>query len=137
MPGMHKLTINGVNFFWEKGGKGVNKNALFLMYGDDDSVGDWVGYYQSGNTKEPIRYTEGVDEEKEPSKKPDIKVVEGKDDAGEGMATILIDGDKYYWDKDGDNGLWKYESGGVYGNWVGYYQPKNKKEPIRYTDKPE
>jgi hypothetical protein len=70
-----------------------------------------------------------AEDEKEESKKPGPKVVMGKpvkdmDDT----FNINIDGTDYILIK-GENQLYTPEY-----SWVGYYQPGNKKEPIRFTE---
>jgi len=62
IPGYYKLTINDSNFFWGKKAEGTSKNGLFEMIGQDEDLGSWVGYYQPGNKREPIRYTDEPDE---------------------------------------------------------------------------
>ena len=121
------------------------------MWGADDSISDWVGYYQPGNKKDPIRYTEAVDdEEEETSKKPGPKkkeeppkkkeeqpqaAVEASKE-GDEIVRKILDGEEYFWRKK-TNALWRKEEDGSLGPWVGYYQPKNFEDPIRYTDEPE
>jgi len=42
-----------------------------------------------------------------------------------------------YWHDESTNGLYSIDSAGGFGGWVGYYQPDNEEEPIRYTATPE
>ena len=58
-----------------------------------------------------------------------------KEDDGS-LARISIDGQDYHRDTS-MNGLWKVaDDGEGFGAWVGYYQPGNDEEPIRFTDSP-
>lgn len=52
------------------------------------------------------------------------------------MPQMEIDGENYFHDRS-NNGLWKVEEGDSFGAWVGYYQPENAEEPIRYTESME
>jgi hypothetical protein len=77
------------------------------------------------------------------AKKPLIKgtakakakpVVESSEDGS--LARISIDGTDYHRDTS-MNGLWKVaDDGEGFGAWVGYYQPGNDEEPIRFTESP-
>jgi hypothetical protein len=50
------------------------------------------------------------------------------------MPTLTLD-DVDYWHSEETHGLWRKEADTFSGaNWVGYYQPGNEEEPIRYTD---
>lgn len=49
------------------------------------------------------------------------------------MPQMEIDGENYFHDRS-NNGLWKVEEDNAFGAWVGYYQPENAEEPIRYTE---
>jgi len=42
-----------------------------------------------------------------------------------------------YWHDESTNGLYSIDDAGGFGGWVGYYQPDNEEEPIRYTATPE
>jgi hypothetical protein len=73
----------------------------------------------------------------ETSKKPAAakKVVQTQESDGS-LGRISIDGQDYHRDT-GMNGLWKVaDDGEGFGAWVGYYQPGNEEEPIRFTDSP-
>jgi hypothetical protein len=58
---------------------------------------------------------------------------EAEEDA---MPKITIDGTAY-WHDESTNGLYSIDAAGGFGDWVGYYQPDNEEEPIRYTATPE
>jgi hypothetical protein len=51
------------------------------------------------------------------------------------LPTVTIDGENY-WHDETTNGLWMKKEGEAYNgaDWVGYYQPGNEEEPIRWTD---
>ena len=73
----------------------------------------------------------------EAAKKPSAakKVVQAQESDGS-LGRISIDGQDYHRDT-GMNGLWKVaEDGEGFGAWVGYYQPGNEEEPIRFTESP-
>jgi hypothetical protein len=42
-----------------------------------------------------------------------------------------------YWHDESTNGLYSIDAAGGFGDWVGYFQPDNEEEPIRYTASPE
>jgi hypothetical protein len=64
--------------------------------------------------------------------KPKVAV---KEDDGS-LGRITIDGQDYHRDTS-MNGLWKVaDDGEGFGAWVGYYQPGNEDQPIRFTDFP-
>ena len=42
-----------------------------------------------------------------------------------------------YWHDESTNGLYSIDDAGGFGDWVGYFQPDNEEEPIRYTATPE
>ena len=66
------------------------------------------------------------------SAKPKVAV---KEDDGS-LGRITIDGQDYHRDTS-MNGLWKVaDDGEGFGAWVGYYQPGNEDQPIRFTDSP-
>jgi hypothetical protein len=52
------------------------------------------------------------------------------------MPKITIEGTAY-WHDESTNGLYSIDDAGGFGDWVGYYQPDNEEEPIRYTATPE
>ena len=58
---------------------------------------------------------------------------EAEEDA---MPKITIAGTAY-WHDESTNGLYSIDAAGGFGDWVGYYQPDNEEEPIRYTATPE
>jgi len=58
---------------------------------------------------------------------------EAEEDA---MPKITIEGTAY-WHDESTNGLYSIDDAGGFGDWVGYYQPDNEEEPIRYTATPE
>ena len=58
---------------------------------------------------------------------------EAEEDA---MPNITIAGTAY-WHDESTNGLYSIDAAGGFGDWVGYYQPDNEEEPIRYTATPE
>lgn len=66
--------------------------------------------------------------------KPKAAAVVKEDDGS--LGRITIDGKDYHRDTT-MNGLWKVaEDGEGFGAWVGYYQPGNEEEPIRFTETP-
>ena len=52
------------------------------------------------------------------------------------MPIKVIGGKRYFWDTD-NNGLMTVEDDDSFGGWVGFFQPANEEQPIRYTDGPE
>ena len=69
---------------------------------------------------------------KKEAEKPKKK--EAKEESEElPMPVKEIDGERYFTDIE-TNGLWKIENEKEMGAWVGFYQPGNEDEPIRYTD---
>jgi hypothetical protein len=59
-----------------------------------------------------------------------------KEEEEDKLVRKIIDGEEYLWDKK-TNALWEMEEDEGLGRWVGYYQPKNYKDPIRFTDGPD
>jgi len=91
-------------------------------------------------------------EPKEPKAKKEPKEPKAKKSAGGGgggpgpapsavaeqlpMPIKVIGGKRYFWDTD-NNGLMTVEDDDSFGGWVGFFQPTNEAEPIRYTDGPD
>jgi hypothetical protein len=51
------------------------------------------------------------------------------------MPQIEVDGETYFHDRS-NNGLYNLMEDGSLGAWVGFYQPTDAEEPIRYTESP-
>ena len=55
--------------------------------------------------------------------------------AAPAMPQIEVDGETYFHDRS-NNGLYNLMEDGSLGAWVGFYQPTDEEEPIRYTESP-
>ena len=72
------------------------------------------------------------------AEKPEKKVVKTvkKKEEAPAMPQIEIDGISY-WHDPASNGLWEATGETIEdgtGSWIGYYQPGNEEEPIRFTE---
>lgn len=87
----------------------------------------------------PAKKEEKKAKEEKPKKKEVKKAKKEEKPAEEeepAMPKKEIAGASYWFDPE-TNGLWKVEEGDGFGAWVGYFQPEDEEEPIRYTDQPE
>ena len=143
------------------------KDSTVYEVDDDDTIGDFLGVYCYAQPDSPLLRVdeypeEGSEEFKEvwshcketkaqkddrlkvqdTAKKADAAPTKKKkgalreDEDMEGIQRRKIDGEKYFLMTD-TNGLFRREDDDAFGPWVGYFQPGNDEEPIRYTDEPE
>ena len=129
----------------EKEQKSADKEAAKLQKAADKEAAK----LQKAADKEVAKLQKAADKEaakvaklagKPPKAKPAAKKAEATPAPAEAeeddMPKMTIAGTAY-WHDESTNGLYSIDAAGGFGGWVGYYQPDNEEEPIRYTATPE